>query len=172
MKIFDRLTHCRSTLTISSESLILGIYKLIIKLVIWHNEPAIRFSHGDLKLDQVFIERVGSNFKFWLEDFGASSITYGYVYYLIQLTTLRHCVEGEALANISSRTFLEELSFFINGVKMGALPYAQPLNKALNISFIRATTRFVNNHDPLGVFQKKIDDMLQLTTSVSALDDN
>ena len=54
-----------------------------MKLVVWHKEPTIKFSHGDLKLNQVIIEQGGSNFKFWLLDFGASSIIYGYVLCLI-----------------------------------------------------------------------------------------
>lgn len=52
------------------------------------------------------------------------------------------------------------------------LLHAQPLNKTLNIAFMRAATRFVNNMDPLGEFQKKLNAMLQLTTTVTALDDN
>ena len=87
----------------------------MIKLAIWHNEPAIRFSHGNLKLDQVIIERVGSNFKFWehhLSLMGTFITSYSKKLYR------RSSFGGHIIKNI-----LRGISFFINGVKMGALPY-------------------------------------------------
>ncbi len=63
----------RSSFQLTTRQFVEGAHKIMCNLYKWQDKEDMQFLHNDLKGNQVLVEQTG---KFWVMDFGASSIIY------------------------------------------------------------------------------------------------